>query len=309
MRKRANIRRDAEQEMDEFQAYGEYSYDYLHRAAADEDAKPEEEQAPTLSASSSRMDTPIEPAAPQRQRQRKHGFFKVLVLLCMLTTTIVILQQMVFRLQYVYVVGNTKKTPQQVVTVSGLVRGRNIFSITVDEVKKALAKDHALIFLNMQIAYPNTIYLYINERETVAAMQWLGIGYTLDAQGLVMSEENGMALPQGLPVVTGFNVTNVNTGQMLMVRSQNQLDAYRSILSELMLQGYQSQVTEINISDPMNIYLITAEGITVRLGDSNYMQAKIGAVRTDMAYLRQLGKNSGLLDVTIPEDAKYLPDN
>ncbi|MEG0901849.1 MAG: hypothetical protein RSG96_06995, partial [Clostridia bacterium] len=78
---------------------------------------------------------------------------------------------------------------------------------------------------------------------------------------------------------------------------------------ELMLQGYQSQVTEINISDPMNIYLITAEGITVRLGDSNYMQAKIGAVRTDMAYLRQLGKNSGLLDVTIPEDAKYLPDN
>ncbi|MEG2701766.1 MAG: cell division protein FtsQ/DivIB, partial [Clostridia bacterium] len=162
---------------------------------------------------------------------------------------------------------------------------------------------------NMQIAYPNTIYLYINERETVAAMQWLGIGYTLDAQGLVMSEENGMALPQGLPVVTGFNVTNVNTGQMLMVRSQNQLDAYRSILSELMLQGYQSQVTEINISDPMNIYLITAEGITVRLGDSNYMQAKIGAVRTDMAYLRQLGKNSGLLDVTIPEDAKYLPDN
>ncbi|MEG2604298.1 MAG: FtsQ-type POTRA domain-containing protein, partial [Clostridia bacterium] len=297
MRKRANIRRDAEQEMDEFQAYGEYSYDYLHRAAADEDAKPEEEQAPTLSASSSRMDTPIEPAAPQRQRQRKHGFFKVLVLLCMLTTTIVILQQMVFRLQYVYVVGNTKKTPQQVVTVSGLVRGRNIFSITVDEVKKALAKDHALIFLNMQIAYPNTIYLYINERETVAAMQWLGIGYTLDAQGLVMSEENGMALPQGLPVVTGFNVTNVNTGQMLMVRSQNQLDAYRSILSELMLQGYQSQVTEINISDPMNIYLITAEGITVRLGDSNYMQAKIGAVRTDMAYLRQLGKNSGLLDV------------
>ncbi|MEG0742880.1 MAG: FtsQ-type POTRA domain-containing protein [Clostridia bacterium] len=309
MRKRANIRRDAEQEMDEFQAYGEYSYDYLHRAAADEDAKPEEEQVPTPSASSSRMDTPIEPAAPQRQRQRKHGFFKVLVLLCMLTTTIVILQQMVFRLQYVYVVGNTKKTPQQVVTVSGLVRGRNIFSITVDEVKKALAKDHALIFLNMQIAYPNTIYLYINERETVAAMQWLGIGYTLDAQGLVMSEENGMALPQGLPVVTGFNVTNVNTGQMLMVRSQNQLDAYRSILSELMLQGYQSQVTEINISDPMNIYLITAEGITVRLGDSNYMQAKIGAVRTDMAYLRQLGKNSGLLDVTIPEDAKYLPDN
>ena len=45
------------------------------------------------------------------------------------------------------------------------------------------------------------------------------------------------------------------------------------------------------------------------LGDASYMQAKIGAVRTDMAYLRQLGKTSGILDVTIPEDAKYMPEN
>ena len=54
---------------------------------------------------------------------------------------------------------------------------------------------------------------------------------------------------------------------------------------------------------------MTAEGVTVRLGDANYMQAKIGAVRTDMAYLRQLGKTSGILDVTTPEDAKYMPED
>ena len=51
------------------------------------------------------------------------------------------------------------------------------------------------------------------------------------------------------------------------------------------------------------------EGVTVRLGDSRYMQAKIGAIRTDMAYLRQLGKTGGILDVTTPEDAKYMPEN
>ena len=72
---------------------------------------------------------------------------------------------------------------------------------------------------------------------------------------------------------------------------------------------YQSQISEINLSNPENIYLITVEGITVRLGNASYMQAKIGAVRTDMAYLRQLGKTSGILDVTTPEDAKYMPEN
>ena len=29
----------------------------------------------------------------------------------------------------------------------------------------------------------------------------------------------------------------------------------------------------------------------------------------DMAYLRQLGKTSGILDVSIPEDAKYMPED
>lgn len=40
----------------------------------------------------------------------------------------------------------------------------------------------------MQKEYPNTIYLYIEERKTVAAMQWLGILYTLDREGVVMEE-------------------------------------------------------------------------------------------------------------------------
>ena len=112
-----------------------------------------------------------------------------------------------------------------------------------------------------------------------------------------------------MPVVTGFRVSNISVGQQLAVRSQGQLEAYRVIMEELELQMYQSQVSEINLADPDNIYLVTAEGVTVRLGDANYMQAKIGAVRTDMAYLRQLGKTSGILDVTTPEDAKYMPED
>ena len=174
---------------------------------------------------------------------------------------------------------------------------------------EALSKDHTIIFKGMQKEYPNTIYLYIEERKTVAAMQWLGILYTLDREGVVMEESTSTTPPAGMPVITGFRVSNINVGQRLTVRSEKQMDAYREIMEELELQMYQSQVAEINLADPSNIYLIMVEGVTVRLGDASYMQAKIGAVRTDMAYLRQLGKTSGILDVTIPEDAKYMPEN
>lgn len=192
---------------------------------------------------------------------------------------------------------------------SGLVRGRNMITIEEEDVAKALSQDHTIIFKGMQKEYPNTIYLYIEERKTVAAMQWLGILYTLDREGVVMEESTSTTPPAGMPVITGFRVSNINVGQRLTVRSEKQMDAYREIMEELELQMYQSQVAEINLADPSNIYLIMVEGVTVRLGDASYMQAKIGAVRTDMAYLRQLGKTSGILDVTIPEDAKYMPEN
>ena len=149
---------------------------------------------------------------------------------------------------------------------SGLVRGRNMITIEEEDVAEAMSKDHTIIFKGMQKEYPNTIYLYIEERKTVAAMQWLGILYTLDREGVVMKESTSSTPPAGMPVVTGFRVSNINVGQQLLVRSENQMEAYREIMEELELQMYQSQVAEINLADPSNIYLITVEGVTVRLG-------------------------------------------
>lgn len=296
MSKRAREKRTPEIEREQFEAYGEYTYDYLHTQDGAGDAQ-----------------TPAQPSVQAvrraQKRRRTHGFFKFLGLLTVLTIGLVVGQQTLFRLETVYVVGNEEKTPQEVVMASGLVRGRNMITIEEEDVAEALSKDHTIIFKGMQKEYPNTIYLYIEERKTVAAMQWLGILYTLDREGVVMKESTSSTPPAGMPVVTGFRVSNINVGQQLLVRSENQMEAYRDIMEELELQMYQSQVAEINLADPDNIYLITTEGVTVRLGDASYMQAKIGAVRTDMAYLRQLGKTSGILDVTIPEDAKYMPED
>ena len=296
MSKRAREKRTPEIEHEQFEAYGEYTYDYLHTQDGAGDS-----QAPAQPS--------VQAVRRAQKRRRTHGFFKFLGLLTVLTIGLAVGQQTLFRLETVYVVGNEEKTPQEVVMASGLVRGRNMITIEEEDVAKALSQDHTIIFKGMQKEYPNTIYLYIEERKTVAAMQWLGILYTLDREGVVMKESTSSTPPAGMPVVTGFRVSNINVGQQLLVRSENQMEAYREIMEELELQMYQSQVAEINLADPSNIYLITVEGVTVRLGDASYMQAKIGAVRTDMAYLRQLGKTSGILDVTIPEDAKYMPED
>ncbi len=251
-----------------------------------------------------------EPTPEERARARSRAVTGRLIFVLAVTVLIIILLQgVVFRLTTVYVVGNVTKTPQQVAAASGLVKGLNMFSVNEDEVRRNLASDHTIVFEGMQKDYPSTIYLYISERESVASIQWLGLLYTLDGEGMVMDEANSTELPSGMPSVTGLQVTSIHVGQKLEVRNQKQMQAYYDIISELKQQYYLDQITEINLSDTDNLYLQTVNGISVRLGTGEYIRAKIGAIRTDIPYLEQLGKSTGVLDVSTPEDAKYSPDN
>ena len=284
--------------VESFEAYGEYQYEY----------QPQEEQ-PSAAAA-------VERARKAHARRKNHVFFRFLMLLSIVTVGVVVAQQTLFRLETVYVIGNETKTPQQVVIASGLSRGQNMLNIEEADVAKRMAEDHTIIFKGMQKEYPSTIHLYIEERETVATMQWLGMLYTLDRQGMVMHMENSSILPSGLPVVTGFKASSVTVGQLLTLKDTRQIEAYQAIMYELQQQVYADQVSEINLADPENLYLVTLEGVTARLGSAEWMEGKIGAVKTCMGYLRQLGKTDGVLDVADVTDlknaeneAKYMPED
>ena len=274
-----------------FEAYGEYAYDWQNPA----------QEAPL---------NPSEAVARAKQahkRKKNSGFFKFLFLLALVTVGIVVVQQTLLRLETVYVIGNELKTAQQVATASGLVRGQNMLGIEEADVAEALSRDHTIIFKGMQKEYPNTIYLYIEERKAAASMQWLGVIYTLDKEGVVMTQENTENPPGGMPVVKGIVGSAINVGQKLSLAEAGQLEAYCAIMEELELQDCAGQIAEINLADPNNIYLLTVEDVTVRMGDASIMRAKIGSINTVMAQLRQWGETGGILDVTTPEKPKYRP--
>lgn len=246
---------------------------------------------------------------PQNPRKQQNPLFNRLVfLLVVLIITVIVLQGTVFRLKYVSVLGNHTKTDTQVIQASGLVEGMNIFTISEDAVREAVESDHTLSFVRMQKAYPDTIYLYVSERVAAATLQYLGFQYTLDAQGIVLSESDQYDIPEGALVITGLQVTSARVGNVVSVKDSTRLAAYQAIMAELEQQLFRDQVSEVNLSTTDSLYLVTVDGLTVRLGSQDHMRAKIGALRTDLGYLRQTGMRGGTLDVSIPEDAKYTPN-
>ena len=240
-----------------------------------------------------------DPARPNKALVRLVGFLVIVIVL------LILLQTVIFRLKTVYVIGSDTLSAEYVVSLTGLHLGDNIFTVTEDAVRRKLESNHWIILSHLYKRYPNEIYLFVDERETVATLQWLGIEYTLDINGMVLDEYSDMNYTGEVPTVYGFRITNAVVGEPLSVRSDSQLVAYSGIISELNIQRYANHVFSINVSDVDALTLLTKEGITVQLGNGDYMRAKIGAMRTDIAYLQQLGETSGVLDVTQPENGKF----
>ncbi len=298
MNKRNNARNDRPVE-EQYQAYGEYTYS--HRF--------DESDTANLQQPTGQIAPEPQMPRPAKPRRSGSGFFRFFVLLSILTIGIVIMLQTVFRLEAVCVIGHETHTAQEVINASGLTYGQSIFSIRENDVARSLESDYTLIFRGMQVKHPNLVYLHVEEREPVALMQWLGVYYVLDKDGLVMDETTSTELVGTLPLVSGIRVSGAHKGHFLTVNSQTQLDAYRQLIVELNKQNYASQITEIRLSNPDNIYLVTVEGISVRVGKPEDLKHKVQALRTTIAYLRALGETAGVLDVSNSGEVKYRSDN
>ena len=242
---------------------------------------------------------------PLPARHSNRLVFRLIALLLIISILLILLQSLLFRVKTVYIIGADLQAPEHIIALSGLVRGENIVKVTESKVRRNLASDHWITLLHLYKRYPSEIYLIVSERKVAASMQWLGIEYTLDIDGMVLQEYSDMDYTGNLPVVYGFKVGNVSVGAILSVRSEKQLIAYSSIVSELTIQQYIEKIASINVSEPDSLTLLTKSGITVQLGNCDYMRAKIGAMRTDIAYLQQVGETSGVLDVSLPEDGKF----
>ncbi len=242
------------------------------------------------------------------KRRSNHLFVTIVTVMLVVFVVVLVTLTNLFRLQSVYVEGNLTVSKEEIVYSVGLVQGLSMLQVDVEDMIATIETNHMLSVNDITIDYLNcAVYIQVIERIPVAIMKQHGMQYVLDITGMVLEEESQYIMHEGLPIVTGFsNTQSCIVGQTVPTKEVAQLIAYQQIMSELILQDYCDQISEINVSDSTALYLVTIDGDTVRLADWEYMRAKIGAVRTCIPYIREQGITC-VLDVSIPEEACYLP--
>ncbi len=243
----------------------------------------------------------------KRSRPKGRGLWAVLCLLFVLVGVGIILHSTLFRLKRVQVVGVTYRTPQEVVTLAGVMEDDNILLLDEEKIRNNINKDRYLIFVDMQRDYPDGLIIQVFERIPRANIQSMGEQYTLDGEGMVLEQTQTLQLTEGLVAVTGLQIASSVLGRYITCQREEQLAAYRRVMSELAMQETISQISELNLADMDNLYLVSVDGFTIRLGDDGEMQAKIGAMRAVLDYLRGSGRVRGSIDVSAPINPTYIP--
>ncbi len=253
--------------------------------------------------------SPLPAAPPPRKR---YGLATVVSVLLLVLAVAVILNESVLKIRAVAVEGLRSVSWEEVILATGLDKPVSYFTVSEKKIAEGVNGNRYLIFERLEKRFPDTLTIYVTERTPVARVQEMSADYFLDSEGMVLergSLKANSGSPDDMIVVTGLKPKELRVGRFMTAGTAEHMKAYRTLLEELQLQGFLSQISELNITDPESIYLVTRDGYSAHLGDLSSLRAKIGTVRAVVAKLREMGKTGGMLEASVPAEAIYTPPN
>ena len=262
------------------------------------------------------------PQAPPSRR--RYGVIALVLTLVVLLIVAISLSPGFFKIKAVHVKGEYVITPEmrqipeawknshvmraeEVIEAAGLQGKVGYFSLNEEKIEQSISENRYLIYQGMEAEFPSTVTLYVRVRQPWVDIQVMGIAYRMDEEGMVLERDGAVSLTGERMVVTGLQPREIRVGQKIIAINPRQQQAYLAVMEELLLQQFYDEISELNLTDPNNLYLITRDGYTIHLGDEEQMQAKIGTVRGVIAKLHEMGKFGGIIEVKVPGEATYSP--
>lgn len=208
------------------------------------------------------------------RRKRKPGNVKWLIKI--LTVTLVLLSvyffihSSFFAVTSIKVVGAEMVDASDIVTLSGLTEGENIFKIDQAEAKIKIAANSMIAGVEIKKRFPRTVQIMIKERIPVALLPVEGGLIQIDIEGFVLKKKNELS-SGSLPIITGLKIPD--TLAVGKKPDTENLEMGLKMIAQ-MDEGAKKQIAEINVFDPQKLRAYTVDGAEIRLGNGDGFQEK-----------------------------------
>ena len=230
----------------------------------------------------------------QKKRKRRKIILIIFIILCIITAIcIYLLTSDVFKIQTIEIIGNEQLTPEEILELSEIKQGDNIFITTEIVTKVKLKRNGYIEDVKLQKAYPNKIKIEVKERQKAyQILTQTGCYIYIDGQGYLLDYSLEKL---ELPVITGMEITENQIGEINRLQ-ENDLDKMENILhiqDEAQKIEIGTQIQQIDVQDEYVVH-IDNERIIINLGNPTNLENKMYYVK---AILKQEEGNSGTIFV------------
>jgi cell division protein FtsQ len=207
------------------------------------------------------------------KRKIPAGYYMlVIILVCALGLSLSM--TFMFNIKEFEIIGSSKYTPAELEEATGVKLRDNLTRLEADEVRTKILSN--LIWLEdvkVKKSFPNTLTLQVTESIPTYILT-SDYGYYIVSQGNKLLEITP-APNNDLITIKGFNVKNLNTGDIIQSDENLKDTTLEDIYSELTDNNILSEIKYIDLTDVYNIKLNYQNRVEVRLGDFKDLGYKI----------------------------------
>lgn len=234
-----------------------------------------------------------------KRRRGKRTLHFALLILFLLAAGAVLSFTVFFKIEAVPVVGTDKYDPGDIAKASGIVIGENLLRIDKDEIqKKLLAQFPYIESVEVRRKLPPAVELSITQAVPVAAISQGEQVVLINREGKVL-ERGILLVPEEIPLIKGIDATGKQPGA-IVADSDAALEKLGMLqrLMDAMDQSGFTQVTNVDLTDRLNIRIIYENRIILELGSEGDLPYKLEFVQ--FALQNKLGpEERGTLDATL----------
>ena len=232
----------------------------------------------------------------KRKRSFLGRFFTFLIICLVLLVGI----SMFFRVNEIFVTGETRYTAQEVIDASGITSGDHLLFVSNETVGRAIQAELPYIgHVELRRRFPDRLEITVEETLPMARMQ-AGNGYfVLDRDAKVL-EWLDDAPAMGLIDITGLpEPISLRTGETLTLdeTEQDHVRYLQNILSMVSTLGLTDQISHVDMTEIHDPTLLYDGRFIVRLGPNLNLHHKMDMLAGIIAYMGE--DESGTIDLSL----------
>lgn len=199
----------------------------------------------------------------------------IIILILLITAIALFMMSSVFNIKEIVVVNNSKVSNQEIINLSTLTTGVNMFKITNRTIKNSIKTNAYVEEVTVKRNINGIITLDIKERVPTYMLKFANSFVYINNQGYILETAEA---PLELPSITGFSSTNeeITVGNRLNTEDLKKLDDVIKIVETSKNTPLANIITEIDITNSSDYKLtIASQNKTIRIGEMTNLNIKL----------------------------------